>query len=332
MIRTSAHRSRTLARSLVLAGCLTALGCRPHTDATVAADAGTANAPGAPNVPGAPPAASGTANPGVADLHAPPMAPPADALALPHGGHWRIVNPGVGASPGPDDRLRAKLSVWRHDGTLAYTSVGRGDGSMPFAMGRVPHDLAPSFAQLPPGAVAQFWLPREFVDAAAAEGRKPAFIPMEDVVLEYELVTFDAAPPLPPPAANTAPGSSALSQQPAPDAAGPPPEAMSAGGGVRYLVIARGTGSTAAAPDVRVQMSVAVWQVDGLLVDGPTRREIATTPARAPANLSRLLLGAREGDAFRVWLPLARAKEAFPGLAQHDSVCDLNVDAVGEAH
>jgi hypothetical protein len=305
--------------ALVLGAGLVAVdGCRLRHSIDASVDSG------APSVAVVP--SSSAADP-AADLHAPPAMAPADAMPLPHGAHWRIAHPGAGAAPGPDDRVHAKLSVWRHDGSIAYTTRGRGDGTLPFAIAGVPHDLTGALTQLAPGAVAQFWLPREFVEAAGLEGHKPPFIPIDDVTIEYELVTFDAPPSGASPPAPASEGRVPAQERP-PDAAGPPLDAFSVNGGIRYIVVARGAGAVAAGPDVRIDMSIALWQVDGLLVSGPARRMIATTPSRAPAGLSRLLLGAREGDAFRIWLPLAQAKEAFPGLAEHESVCDLTVDGV----
>lgn len=263
-----------------------------------------------------------------ADLKAPAESPPGDAEALPHGGRWRLVRAGLGAPPGPEDTVHAKLSIWKGDGSLAYTSVDRG-GEVAFPLRMVPSDLVPAFTRIRPGGVAQFWLPREFVEAAVKEGRKPTIVPVEDVRLEYEVVSFDAPSAVRSAVAPVAVAGTAASL-PAPDASGPPANAASGGPGVQYVVLRTGAGATNPKPDSHVQMVMSLWQVQGVLVDGPTTKEIATTPRRAPAALAKIVATVHQGDAVRVWLSAARARETFPTLANGEVVCDLAINAIAD--
>jgi hypothetical protein len=272
------------------------------------------------------------------DLEAPPLTAPNDALALPSGAKWRIVKTGGGDALEGAPAVRAELTIWKTDGTLAFSSYN-GPLALPLSLSVLPGDLRVAFAQVRMGGVAQFWLPRDMIVAAAKAGRKPRIVPEEDVVIEYEPVSFVrptpavADPSAGPWAADASAGAETASAQtfPPPDAAGPPKEALAAGAGVRYVVLRAGSGTSAATPNARVEMSMTLWQIKGLLVDGPLKKNepIATTPERAPGGLSKFVRVLHEGDVVRVWLSPDRASQVFPDLGASEIVCDFTVRSVG---
>jgi hypothetical protein len=268
----------------------------------------------------------------LAHLEPPPAVAPLDAAPLPSGAKWRMVTPGAGEEAEGAAQVRAELTIWKTDGSLAYSSYAGAAGAL-FPLSILPGDLRIAFEKVRVGGAAQFWLPRELIAAAARAGHKPRIVPEADIVMLYEPLSFEraspAAPAAPPPIApeRAAADTNAF---PAPDAAGPPPDALSAGAGVHYVVLLAGSGPSPASSSARVEMSMTLWQVRGLLVEVVKSGEpLATTPERAPAGLSKLLRTTHEGDVVRVWLSKEQASQAFPSLGAVESVCDLAVRAVG---
>jgi FKBP-type peptidyl-prolyl cis-trans isomerase len=271
-------------------------------------------------------------------LEAPPWTAPKDAWALPSGAKWRMVKPGSGDALDGASAVRAELTIWKTDGTLAFSSYN-GPVALPLLLSVLPGDLRVAFMQVRVGGIAQFWLPRDLIVAAAKAGRKPRIVPEEDVVMQYEPVSFARPSPAAadlssgPRAADASAGAETTSSEtfPPPDAAGPPKEALAAGVGVRYVVLRAGSGTSAATPNARVEMSMTLWQIKGLLVDGPVKKNepVATTPERAPGGLSQFVRTLHEGDVVRVWLSPDRASQVFPDLGGFEIVCDIAVRSVG---
>ncbi len=272
----------------------------------------------------------------LAHLKRPPIPAPPDAQPLARGSRWRLVKPGLGEPPDPGDTVRVEVSIWKIDGTLAFSSYQLG-GDAVFSLSSIPADIEAAFGQIRPGGIAQLWIPRDLVRAAAAEGRKPRVIPEDDVVIEYELVSFEK-PPESRVISKTVIGAPTAGvpstdvKFPPPDASGPPRTALAIDGGIRYVVARPGSGTRVKGPDTRVQMSVTVWQPKGLLVGRPVVSDmaVATTPQRAPGGLSKLVAALRAGDAVRVWLSASQAKQAFPDLGEHESICDVVVLSIGD--
>jgi hypothetical protein len=222
------------------------------------------------------------------------------------------------------------VSIWRADGTLTFSTY-QGGGPSSFQLSRVPEDVVPAVTQMKLGSIAHLWLTRELVAEADRQRRKPPALSVDDEVLEYELVSFDKAPE----AADVSPASSDGGLEPLtfppPDAAGPPRSAVAMGTGAKYVVLRPGSGPKVASPDSRVRMRLRVWQVHGLLVDGPLLDTVATTTAqRAPAVLQKLVATAQQGQVFRIWLSAERAREAVPSIPAGETVCDLGIQAVSE--
>lgn len=251
----------------------------------------------------------------------PPLSPPEDARTAPNGLRWKLLNEGDGQSVRQDDAIKADFSVWGENGQLAFTTY-RGSGPGGFSAGTLREDVFEEIRKVSPGGKAWFWFPAELVRSIAR--LHPSFpFPKTALVLEYEPVTTEHRGP--PKVFGAAEGPSGNT----PDAAGPPPTALTAGG-LRYVVQSPGSGANKPSPSSKLHLRLTLWPVTGLVVGRPSiaSQESATTLARAPAGLGRILQTMAEGATVRVWLPPGKASQVAPIDKDREGVLDLTLERI----
>ena len=261
----------------------------------------------------------------VAELVAPPLTPPADAQSGPDGLRYKVVELGVGEPFSESDALQAEYSVWTPKGALVFSTY-QGKGPVGATAAIVPRALWPVVAKLPAGSKVWLWLPAALVHAVREQYANLPF-PEGPLVVEYEPVEV-AHRAVPEPASADGKAERGSSRFAAPDAAGPPKDALASASGLRYVVLAVGTGTAKPKADDKLSLRLTLWPVLGLVVDSPlfVEKASATTLARAPAGLGSVLQTLTVGSVVRVWLPPGKAEQVGPVPAGREAVLDLRLE------
>lgn len=299
---------RWLALVVPVAGLLCCGGCRSRADD----DSGTTKVDDPV-----------TAEPVPAEqLEPPPLSPPADALSVPGGGHWKQLRAGTGAGPRPDQLVTAEVSVWGTDGKLAESSrTIRGPAS--FQMRMLPETLHTVLGRLGPGSSAILWLPRHQV-----AGFKPPSWPQGAVVIELEVLAVEDDPE---PvierfeAAGTLPNRAA---QRAVDVGSIPSGAKKTSSGLRYVVQREGSGPRPASARARLATYVNAYALRLEAERILEQQRMVFTPEEAPGGLGEALMALRTGGLLQVWVPADKAGDILPGRDGVELVLDVYLHAV----
>lgn len=248
-------------------------------------------------------------------LVAPPLTAPADAKVGPGGVAVQLLREGTGDAPGPTDTLILDYSMWTGDGKLVRSSYTE-ERSPPFSVATLAPPLRSLLTSLKVGAKARYWIPR-----AALEGWRPQDWPNDNLVVELELIHVshvifrdldgkEVDPPVYAP----------------PDAAGAPASALTARGGLRYVLLVKGTGTRNPTPSDRLSVLLDGYVVDGLIVNRVAKgTSTVTTLERAPGALSGVLAQLKSGDTARVWFPPKAGAQVIPEAGDRELILDFKL-------
>lgn len=214
--------------------------------------------------------------------------------------------------------LTAHYALWTKDEKLQRSSFGGQEAAFP--LGFFPEDLQGVLKRVGTGGSFVMWLPQ----GALEQWRAPQF-PKADVVAQVNVGKL-YVPPVP----NVSVIGGEATEQPAfaPDGPSPPATAKRSTDGLRYMVLARGTGAQASSGAERLPLVVRGWSFEGLQrrqVMASTRVHLA--PNSAPAGLGPILKGLTSGSVARVWLPKAKAAEVVPHYSG-DLILDIEVKGI----
>jgi FKBP-type peptidyl-prolyl cis-trans isomerase len=278
----------------------------------------------------APAAVSAAPRKTLAQIKAPPLLPPEDALASVDGVKWKLLSAGSGDTLGATDSVQAELSVWTADGKRVFSTYER-NGPMAFSAGLVQRGIYEELRKIKPGGKAWFWFSSEFVkaDRQRRGGRSP--FPEADLIMEYEPLSVShreqTVVEIPMGASAPVPVNSPF---PKPDAAGPPKTGFKTASGLSYIELRPGVGTRTPEPDSKLRLRLTVWPVTGLVVGSPAMKDhsTATTLAKAPAGLGQVLRKMKEGAAARVWLPAGIANQIVPIDKGQEAILDLTLEKI----
>lgn len=264
----------------------------------------------------APVAALGSASPGPA---------PAAAKALAGGGSWQLLRQGKVPGPQPPSFMRASVKVWDTRGKQIFSSSAAKRGILTDL-----RNLSPALLEVMRvtgvGGMARAWLPPE-----AMVTWRPSSFPNEDLVYEIEILEEVEAPQNA--VRSEAPAGSTvvvgtLDTVAPPDLSGPPKEARTTAAGLRFVVLAPGTGARPGA-NARLAVLADAWAQKGLTVEKTIQRyAVSLKPSSAPAGLGEVLQQLGVGGRARVWVPAAKAASVFPQHQDQSLVVDLTLDNV----
>jgi FKBP-type peptidyl-prolyl cis-trans isomerase len=209
--------------------------------------------------------------------------PPASAERLPSGLISRVLAPGRGGRPMPQDVVRLHYTGWTMDGAVFHDTRRRGQPA------EVPLDQAipgwiEGIQRMQEGEKRRFWIPVQL----AYQGR-PGF-PQGNLVFDVELLRVEQrSPPTPVPG----------------DLAAAPASATRSESGLASLVLKKGHGKLRPGLNDVVTVQYDGWLADGTPFDSTYRRG---GPATVPLN--RVIPGWQEGIAQmvvgekrRLWVP-----------------------------
>ncbi len=249
-------------------------------------------------------------------LVVPPLTAPPEAINGPSGVRMQLIRKGSGEAPGPTDTIIVDYSMWTTDGTLVRSSYME-ESSPPFSVATLSPPLRSMLTALNVGAKARYWLPR-----AAHESWRPQDWPDADLVIELELkdvnhVQFSAA---------KEESVDVRARFEPPDAAGPPANATPTRGGLRFVILAKGTGRRRPAAGERLALTLDGYAIDGLVPRTVARQlKSATTLERAPGTLSDVLAQMKDGDTARVWFPPKLGAQVIPDVGSNELVLDVTL-------
>jgi hypothetical protein len=277
----------------------------------------------APSVRQEPPATASPANarksPEALRLPEDARTPPAAAVAGPNGTRWLTLAPGNQSRPDDHSSVRAELSIWTWDGKLLFSTYSS-QGTSVFTMTSPQPFEREQLKKLGVGGRARAWFP-----AGTAGSWAPPAWRQSALIVEIEIASIAESSIL-------VYGQAAASRPyrfDLPDAAGPPVGASKAPQGVRFVYLARASG-TAASKAARVRLELTAWPTRGIMLGEPLlrQRQTTTTVSRAPQAVAGILGGMRVGETVRVWLPPQVAAALLPVPASSETVVDVTLLAV----
>jgi FKBP-type peptidyl-prolyl cis-trans isomerase len=278
------------------AGCQKAEKKKPEAEAAAKAGdkAGSADKAETPKRPGAQ----------QVEPPLPVAAPPADAIKTASGLSYKSLVEGTGPSPGQNDRVTVHYTGWRPSGETFYTTKNKGQP--------VPTDLwnvAPGFSEaltlMKQNGKAMFWIPPEL-----AYRGKPMGQP-ETLVFEVELVSIEAAPPVPT------------------DLAAAPAGTKKTAKGVGYQVLTKGTGKEKPRSFDVVTVKYSAWDSKGRMFEST---EVRKQPRQTPLNrespgIEEAVTQMVVGEKARFWVPNELLKKG-PTTPEGPAVYDIELVAI----
>jgi len=214
--------------------------------------------------------------------------------------------------------LTAHYALWTKDGKLQRSNFSGQEQRFP--LGFFPEDIQGVLKRVGTGGSLVLWLPRGTLE----EWRAPQF-PKSDVVARLDVGKL-YTPPAP---KVSVLGAGETTELPhfIPEGPSAPATAKRSNDGLRYTLLARGTGAVARSDAERLKLIVRGWSFEGL----KRRQVLASTHVSlaadsAPAGLGSVLHGLAIGSVARVWLPQARAAEVVP---HHSGDLILDIEVVG---
>lgn len=159
---------------------------------------------------------------------------------------YSVLKPGgEGAAPKLRDEVTVHYTGWLENGTIFDSSVERGQPAT-FKLGQVIEGWNEGLALMTPGA--RFKLTIPFALAYGEQGRPPVIPPKATLIFEVELLSVKAAAPAP------------VFQQANAE------KQKTTATGIKYEVLAEGSGETCKASDVFV-LRYALWTPEAKLLD-----------------------------------------------------------------
>jgi len=274
------------------------------------AESAAAPAATASNPPSSTPAAMPTAK----TLPAPDdvAAPPADAKKTASGLAMKVLVPGKGDHPGPEDKVSVHYTGWTTDGKMFDSSVVRGEPTS-FRVNGVIKGWTEGLQLMSKGEKARLWIPAQL---AYGEHPRPG-MPAGMLVFDVELLDFTPAPK--PPAVP-------------PDVKAAPANATKTASGLAYRVLQKGTGTKHPTAESRVKVHYSGWTTDGKMFDSSVVRG-----EPASFRLNGVIKGWTEGvqlmvegEKTRFWIPgnLAYGDNPRPGAPAGTLVFDIELLAI----
>lgn len=246
-------------------------------------------------------APAGVADPG--DLPAPPdvAAAPGDAQRTASALASKVLRAGTGTTHPKDSSLvQVHYTGWTTDGKMFDSSVARGEPAS-FRLTQVIAGWTEGVQLMVEGEQRRFWIPVEL-----AYNNAPGS-PQGMLVFDIELIDILDEPPS--------------------DVAAPPADAGRTPSGLRFKVLAPGTGTVRPANDDHVVVHYTGWTADGQPFDSTyLRGEPATIPmADAVSGFRQGLELMVEGEKRRLWIPESLAFKGQPGAPRGMLVFDVEL-------
>jgi peptidylprolyl isomerase len=209
-------------------------------------------------------------------------APPADAEKTASGLAFKVLQPGKeDGHPGASDMVTIEYTGWTTDGKAFDSTVARGQPST-LSLERLMKGMSEGIRLMSVGEKRRLWIP-ESIAFAGMEGR-----PKGMVVMDVELVGFEASP-----------------TQAPPDVGAPPSDARRTPSGLSYRVIRPGTGTDHPKARSRVTVHYTGWTTNGKMFDSSVARGRPAT-----FGLDQVIKGWTEGvqlmvtgEKTRFWIP-----------------------------
>ncbi len=210
--------------------------------------------------------------------------PPKDAEKTASGLVSKVLKKGTGkVKPTADDTVVVHYSGWDKSGKMFDSSVLRGQPAQ-FPLNGVIKGWTEGLQLMVPGEKRRFWIP-----AALAYGDTPSRpgAPAGDLCFDVELIKVISVPKAP---ANVAKI---------------PADAEASEGGVKSIVVKKGTGEKPKADSV-VMVNFTGWSKDGKVIDTtvvPNDAPIPLPLGKVPAAFSSVLKKMQVGEIRQVWFP-----------------------------
>lgn len=315
-----AHNPRRIAApsvravSVALATLLSALLASSCESGEVATSS-TATKPSTPPEKPAATEKTATASPAAAgkpQLPAPAdvAAPPATAERTPSGLASVVLQAGQGSEkPTLRDQVKVHYSGWTADGKMFDSSVARSQPAE-FGVTQVIKGWTEGLQLMTVGEKRRFWIP---ANLAYGDNPRPG-APQGQLTFDVELLEILKAPE--PPAVPK-------------DVAAAPSSAKKTASGLRYQVLAKGTGKDHPTPTNRVKVNYSGWTTDGKMFDSSVTRGRPAT-----FGVGQVIKGWTEGlqlmvvgDKTRFWIPadLAYGENPRPGAPPGTLVFDVEL-------
>jgi FKBP-type peptidyl-prolyl cis-trans isomerase len=214
-------------------------------------------------------------------------AAPADAVKLPSGMLYKKLSevPG-GAQPTRNDTVVLHLTGWKTEsGDTFITTKTRGNPTS-LDLSKAEAFYGEVFTQVRKGEKVMMWMPAELVGKS---GKGKA----EGLAFEAELVDIQAAPVVPP------------------DVAGPPATAKTTKGGLRYTVVAPGTGKAKARFFDTASFRYTIWDSTGKMLSSTAARSRPVSSAlyKQPLPLEDIMTTMVAGQRNRFWVDAAKMEQ-----------------------
>lgn len=231
---------------------------------------------------------------------------PADALVTESGLKSEILEAGEGdATPGPEDVVTVEFSGWKADGEFLTTTQGN-ERPAQFKLDELSiAGWTEGLQLMKKGEKRRFWIPAAL--AFGAEGEAPEGAPTGDLVFDFKLVDFQAAPKPPP-----APKDPNAPQ----DVAAPPEGASKTESGIAYTVLEAGEGEATPGDDDLLKINFAAWNATGSslgsnkTMGGPMTVMFDKVPV---VGWTEILKSMKLGEKRRVWIPEELTAPAIEG-------------------
>lgn len=312
--------------TLVLAGAfgVGAVACQKGTDKPKKQDKPTTVTPNQPAKTDTPNNQAGARGPSKKPLNpraqkdwskefpAPPdvKAPPADSTKTKSGLAHKLVSKGKGDKKvGQNDTVTMNFTVWKTDGKL-YFSTHQRKRPLTIPLGKAPPGWVEALQLMSVGEKRRFWMPPEL-------GFRKGAPNAQMLVYEIELIEVKEGP------------------KPPEDLAGPPASAKRTKSGIRYRVLAKGTGKDKPNAWDQVTYEHAGWTKEGKLFDGSQmgrRRMPPTFPYKLSVGLEEVLGQMVVGQKVRAWIPQELAKMGGRPMPEGALVYDLELKSVKKMH
>jgi len=212
-------------------------------------------------------------------------------------------------------------------GKQIFSSGSTAKGGLLVDLSNMPPALIEMIRITGVGGVARAWLPPETTTAW-----KPPSFPNEDLAYEIEILEEVKSTPTDEDRDAATAGSAvvmgALDTVAPPDLSGPPKEARTTSAGLRFIVLAPGTGARPG-PNAKLRVLADAWAQKGLTVEKAVQRyAVSLKASSAPVGVGEVLQQLGVGGRARVWVPAAKAGGIFPQHQGQSLVVDLTLDNI----